>query len=90
MMDVPQTVTLEYVDDPACRDVFVETALVAMDAEAGVLRLELGVKRFSKSNPPIADRSTPVARLVMTQQFAAKLCESLTQTLKKSAESSGG
>lgn len=67
-----------YVDDPTCRDVYVDTVLMAAaPGPAGIVRLEFQAYHFSNSNPVQADRFSPVARMAMTKDVALMLYNTL-------------
>ena len=64
-----------YHDDPNCRETFVETVQVGVDA-MGFARVEFCVLRW-EPDPPRTPRRVPVVRLVMSRPVALALRDQL-------------
>ncbi|HXA91908.1 MAG TPA: hypothetical protein VNU73_01575 [Steroidobacteraceae bacterium] len=64
-----------YRDDPNCRETFVETVQVGVDA-MGFARVEFCVLRW-EPDPPRTPRRVPVIRLVMSRPVALALRDQL-------------
>ena len=64
-----------YQDDPNCRETFVETVQVGVDA-MGFARVEFCVLRWDP-DPPRTPRRVPVVRLVLSRPVALALRDQL-------------
>jgi len=64
-----------YQDDPNCRETFVETVQVGVDA-MGFARVEFCVLRWDP-DPPRSPRRVPVVRMVMSRPVALALRDQL-------------
>ena len=64
-----------YQDDPSCRETFVETVQVGVDA-MGFARVEFCVLRWDP-DPPRTPRRVPVVRLVLSRPVALALRDQL-------------
>ena len=69
-----------YVEDLNCREVPVDSFQVVINGH-GQVRLECCVVRSDSNNVLENDRRVPVARLVLTPQFAEALAEHLMRTV---------
>lgn len=76
MADTP----IEYVDDVTCRETWADTIQV-MFAPGGAIKIEFCVQRYTREPPVVADRTSPVARVVMTPDLAHTLQQHLEAQL---------
>lgn len=71
----------KYVDDLTCRETYAETVQVLFDS-AGLLRIELCVRRWTAYAPITQDRAVPVARLAMPVGLGMALRDQLTKAIE--------
>jgi hypothetical protein len=84
-MSQPETPALPtYVDDPSCRETYVDGSQVLMDG-SGMIRIEFGVMRWDPDAPSRMNRRLPVARIVMPRQAAVGLLSALQATIEGTA-----
>lgn len=69
-----------YIDDPTCREIYVDGAQLVLNS--GVVRLELVVNRWDPDAPEKMNRRLPVARLVLAPQLAQALAQGMIVALQ--------
>jgi len=70
-----------YIDDPTCRETYVETVQVVIDT-ARLLRIEFCAYRWPTTAMSPPDRLVPVARIVLPAGLAAVLRDQLSNSLE--------
>jgi len=70
-----------YIDDPTCRETYVETVQVVIDT-AGLLRLEFCAYRWPTTAMSPPDRLVPVARIALPAGLAELLSQQITRTIE--------